>query len=329
MMSRSLLFTGPREIEVRKTAIPDPRPDEVLVDVICSAISAGTELLVYHDQFPRGLSLDASIEGMREGFSYPLAYGYACVGRVADCGDDVEASAWQDRLVFAFHPHASHFTALPTNLIAVPDGIEPENAIFAPNMETAVNLVQDGRPLLGERAAVLGLGVVGLLTTALLAGFPLEQLLVVDRYTRRRDVALSAGASAAFAPDDVTAPHEADLVYELSGSPAALNTAIDLVGYGGRVVVGSWYGRKSAPVDLGGFFHRGRVQIISSQVSTINPVLQGRWTKSRRFDVVWEMIRQVRPSRWITQRFPVEQAAEAYRLLDSDPGDTIQVVLTY
>lgn len=329
MTARSLWFTGPRQIAVRETDIPAPAPGEVLVETDLSAISAGTEMLVYRNQFTQHLSVDASITGMDSHFSYPLTYGYACVGQVLQCGDGIDAAAWQGRYVFAFHPHASHFTASPANLIAIPDGIAPEDAIFAPNMETAVNFMQDGRPLLGERVAVLGLGVVGLLTTALLTGFPLEQVLVVDHHAKRRDAATGAGATTASDPDHMTASHEFDLVYELSGSPAALNTAIDLVGYGGRVVVGSWYGNKSAPVDLGGFFHRGRVQIISSQVSSIDPSLEGRWTKARRFDMTWEMIRRVRPSRWITQRYPVEQAAEAYQLLDTHPEDTIQVVLTY
>jgi threonine dehydrogenase-like Zn-dependent dehydrogenase len=99
--------------------------------------------------------------------------------------------------------------------------------------------------------------------------------------------------------------------------------------FAGRVVIGSWYGSKRTNVDLGGRFHRSRIRLISSQVSTVAPELLGRWTKTRRFDVAWEMIRQLKPSRFVTQRFPIDKAAEAYRLLDQSPEEAIQVLLTY
>ena len=122
---------------------------------------------------------------------------------------------------------------------------------------------------------------------------------------------------------------EMDLCFEVSGAPEALEQAIAVTGFAGRVVIGSWYGQKRAALDLGGRFHRSRIRLISSQVSTLAPALSGRWSKARRFELAWEMLRQVRPSRWITQRFPVEQADEAYRLIDQRPGETIQVLLTY
>jgi len=195
-------------------------------------------------------------------------------------------------------------------------------------METAVNLVQDGAPRLGERVAVLGQGVVGLLVTALLARFPLGSLAAVDGFARRREASLLAGAGKVHAPGDAPTG-DRDLIFELSGSPEALNQAIALAGYGGRIVVGSWYGQKCAPIDLGGRFHRNRLHITSSQVSTIAPELSGRWDKNRRLAVAWRMIEQLGPERWITHRFPITQAESAYRLLDEQPGETIQVVLTY
>jgi threonine dehydrogenase-like Zn-dependent dehydrogenase len=120
-----------------------------------------------------------------------------------------------------------------------------------------------------------------------------------------------------------------DLCFELSGAPEALDQAIAVTGFDGRVVVGSWYGQKRASLDLGGRFHRSRIRLVSSQVSTLAPALTGRWSKARRFELAWEMLRQVRLARLVTQRFPVEQAAEAYQLIDQQPGETIQVLLTY
>jgi alcohol dehydrogenase len=123
--------------------------------------------------------------------------------------------------------------------------------------------------------------------------------------------------------------HGADLALELSGNPAALDQAIRAVGYGGRVLIGSWYGTKSATLNLGGAFHRNHVQLISSQVSTLAPRWRGRWDKARRFDVAWRMLARHNPAQLITHRFPIKQAADAYRLLDQAGHETVQVVLTY
>jgi len=324
---RSVVFAGPRDVCVEETPLPQPGPGQLLVETALSAISAGTEMLVYRDQFPPGMSVDLIIDSLGDAFTYPLHYGYAAVGRVAGQGAGVPED-WSGRLVFAFQPHTSHFLAAPADLIPVPQGISPEAAAFLPNVETAVNLLQDGAPLLGERVAVFGQGVVGLLTTSLLARFPLDRLVTVDSCANRRDASLEAGAHAALAPDELPGG-DADLVYELSGNPAALNQAIAATGYGGRIVVGSWYGQRQASLDLGGRFHRDRIQIISSQVSTIAPHLRGRWDKPRRLAAAWRMVEQIEPQRWITHRFPITQAPAAYRLLDEQPSETIQVILTY
>ncbi len=95
------------------------------------------------------------------------------------------------------------------------------------------------------------------------------------------------------------------------------------------MVIGSWYGLKRSDLNLGGRFHRSRVRLISSQVSSIAPELTGRWNNTRRYHTTWQMLAQVQPARFITQRFPIAQAAQAYELIDRHPEDVIQVILTY
>jgi threonine dehydrogenase-like Zn-dependent dehydrogenase len=292
-------------------------------------------MLVYQGRFPRDLETDPVISGLRGSFRYPLAYGYACTGVVREIGQTVDPG-WLHQPVFAFQPHTSSFVCKPESLLPIPDSLSPEAACFLPNMETAVNLVQDGAPLFGERVLVLGQGVVGLLTASLLAEFPLEALVTADCYERRCDSSPVPRASAL----DPDAPdfhrkardllHEgADLTFELSGRPETLNDALALTRFAGRILVGSWYGEKRAEIDLGGAFHRSRIQMISSQVSTIAPGLSGRWDKQRRFEAAWKALERMHPEKWITHRFPVEQAEEAYRLLDERPEETIQVVIDY
>jgi 2-desacetyl-2-hydroxyethyl bacteriochlorophyllide A dehydrogenase len=333
---QAVYFLAPRQVEVRQEDLPRLEPGQVLVESLVSAISPGTEMLVYRGQFPQGMSADATISALSDEFSYPLKYGYSLVGRVVEIAGDVDPG-WRDRLVFAFQPHQSHFQAAPSELIPVPEGLTPEQAVFLPNMETAVNFVMDGKPLVGERVAVVGQGIVGLLTTAVLSCFPLETLVTFDRFALRRRASLQLEAHASLDPEDGAMaqqlkdllPAGADLTYELSGAPEALDLAIAATGFDGRVIIGSWYGQKRASPDLGGRFHRSRIRLVSSQVSTIAPEFSGRWSKERRFAVAWQMLREVNPQRCITHRFPIQRAAEAYQWVDQHPGETIQVLLDY
>lgn len=328
-MSRvSVLFVAPGEVTVVHEPIPQPAPGEVLVQTILSAISAGTELLFLRGEIPANMSVDSTIGALAGVVRYPLRYGYACVGRVVEIGAGID-SAWIGRMVFAFHPHTSHFTIHIAQVIPVPDDIDSTQAALLPNMETAVNLVMDGEPIIGERVAVVGSGVVGLLTTALLARFPLARLLSVDPLPQRRALGLALGAHAVASPDECGEYGVFDLTYEVSGAPDALNTALGLTGYAGRVVIGSWYGVKQATLDLGGAFHRSRIRVLASQVSTIDPRWLGRWDKVRRLDVAWEMLRCIDVSRLITHRLSVEQAPDAYRLLAEAPASALQVLFDY
>ncbi len=333
MMRQTLYFIAPGQVSLQSEELPPLQPEQVLVQTSLSAISAGTELLFYGGHFPRDIPVDESLPALSQESAYPLKYGYSLVGRVIAVGSAIE-NGWENRLVFSFHPHESHFYAKTSELIPIPDGISLEDAVFLPNMETAVNLVMDGAPLIGERVVVFGQGVVGLLTAALLARVPLSKLITFDRYPIRHRASLEMGAFASFDPDEITQAksilsHEADLSYELSGSPDALNQAIAITGYAGRVVIGSWYGQKKASLDLGGRFHRSRIRLLSSQVSTIAPEFSARWDKGRRLAVAWEMIRQIQPSRLITRRIPFDQAQSAYEMLDRNPEQNLQVIFTY
>jgi len=323
-------------VELREETLPALGADDVLVETTCSAISAGTEMLIYQGRFPRDLETDSVISTLRGGFRYPLAYGYASVGKVVEVGKQVNTE-WLNRLVFAFQSHTSHFVSKPESLFPVPHPLQSETACFLPNMETAINLVQDAAPIFGERVLVLGQGVIGLLTTSLLAEFPLDTLVTADCYKLRRKASLDLEVSNSLDPNSESFRNDSsaytlrkfDLTLELSGNPAALNDALALTAFSGRIIVGSWYGEKPAEIELGGAFHRSRIKLISSQVSTIAPELSGRWDKSRRFEVAWKALERIKPEKWITHRFPIGAAVEAYRLLDENPQETIQVMLHY
>jgi len=319
MTRRSVVFAAPGRIELENDAVPSPGDGEVLVRALVSGISAGTELHVYRGDISEGVLLDESLPALQEPLRYPTTYGYASVGERVDDG----------RRVFAFQPHLSHYVARDDELFELPAELSFEAAALWPSAETAVNLVLDARPLVGERVLVVGQGVVGLMTTALFARFPLAELATVDPIESRRVASERRGAGRSVHPDEASELENFDLTVELSGTSAGLDVAIAATGFEGRVVVGSWYGDTPVPVDLGTHFHRGRLRLISSQVSHIGSALRSRWTKKRRMQVAAASLSNASVEELITHRFPVERAAEAYALLDEHPERCLQVLLTY
>lgn len=333
----SVYFTAPKELEIREEPIPLLAPEQVLVRTIYSAISPGTELLIYRKQIPPYVRKDLAISSLSGNYTYPLKYGYSAVGKVVRLGKRVD-QAWLGRDVIAFHPHESYFTAELETLIEIPPGIALADAVFLPNMETAVNFVMDGQPGIGENVSVFGQGIVGLLTTSLLSQFPLKSLITFDYHKLRRQASLRMGASLSLSPEDKDAiirlktalnSNGCDLTYEISGHGTGLNQAVALTGFDGRIVIGSWYGEKPVNLHLGTAFHRSRIRLISSQVSTLSPSNTGRWNKTRRFNTAWQMLKQIRPSTMISLYIPVTQADKAFKLLDENPKDFIQIIFTY
>jgi 2-desacetyl-2-hydroxyethyl bacteriochlorophyllide A dehydrogenase len=341
MKREAIVFKAPFNIQIAAEQLPGLEAAEVRVETKFSAISHGTEMLVYRGLIPEDMAVDETIFALRRPLRYPLKYGYAAVGEVTAVGPAVGQDLIGQK-VFCLHPHESCFTVGVDELFPVPADINPLDALFLANMETAANFLMDGRPVIGEKVVVLGQGVVGLLTTALLARFPLGALVTLDRFERRREASRNAGAHQALDPahpdalarvnqllEPEASEGSADLVYELSGNPEALNAAIAVTGFDGRIVIGSWYGDRQAALELGGRFHRQRIRLISSQVSTVTPALSARWSKQRRFALAWDMIRRIRPSRLITHQIPFRRAREAFELIDKDPAATLQVVLEY
>lgn len=330
MVRRSLWFEGPERVSVRVETLSPPGPGEVLVQSIASAISAGTEMLFYRGAVEEGVVVDTTLEGYGTNI-YPLRYGYASVGRVTGVGVGAPASL-EGRIVFAFTPHASAFCLPAERIFPVPEGIGPEDAVLLASAETATTLVLDARPLVGERVSVFGLGVIGLLTAGLLNRFPLSRITGWDLHSMRREAAAALGVQSADPRETPPARGTEDVTLELTGTADGFRMALSACSFSGRLVVGSWYGRKARAQPLDAFdtaFHRSRVRIVSSQVSTIDPAISGRWTKERRLATAWEAIRLLRPARWITHRVPFSHAEEAYRLIACAPERTIQVILAH
>ena len=335
MRANALFHVAERRVECREVALAAPDTGEVLIKSRCSAISSGTEAMIFSGAFPQDTPLDASIESLKGGFAYPFSYGYALVGEVSATGPGVD-QALIGKTLFAFHPHQDWAVVPLDACLRIPDGVPPEAALFLPQLETALGLVMDGAPLIGERVLVFGQGVVGMLTAALLAEFPLARLVAVEPLAWRRELARQWGIAETVDSADagewqalLASLDGADLVFELSGDMAALNQGIEAAGFDGRIVVGSWYGAKSQPLDLGGRFHRNRLRLVSSQVSTLKPALTGRWDKARRIDLAWRMVEKLQPQRLISQSFSLAQCGQAFESVCARRDGVMQVIFQY
>ena len=305
------------------------------IRTIFSGISAGTEMLVYHGKAPKNLPIETGEKnGSSANLDFPVKYGYCNVGRV------LESKSEKFRpgdVVFSFHPHETEFVTNETSCVLIPPGVDPKLGVFIANIETAIGIVHDSKPLLGECAAVFGLGVVGLLVSYLLkkkAG--VQKLIAIDPIEERRKLASKFGANKAIHPGEAMGELDLpaidgrpDLVVEVSGSPSALQQAISISGKESRIVVGSWYGDKEVSLNMGRTFHRNRNKIISSQVSSIGPDLSGRWDKRRRLEYAVSLLSEIPLEDLISDVFPFERAADAYRKISERPRDTLQVVLDY
>lgn len=317
----------------REIDVGNPGADEVLVQSKFSAISAGTESLVFTGSFPKDCQLDALIPTLRRPFSYPARYGYALVGQIVRVGANVHRD-WLERRVFLFHPHQDLVCARLDACLPLPDGVSDRAACFIPNVESAVNFVMDARPIIGERVLVVGLGVLGLMTTAILRQFPVAELAAVDRLPSRCTRGRQLGATVYSSLNDLIGEADSasaafDAAIELSGNMHVLDSVIDAMGFGGRIVIGSWYGDKREAVCLGGAFHRRRISIVSSQVSTLAADLTARWDKSRRLAIAVDWVRRMDPERWITHTFPPTRCQEAFELA-AEPGDAaLQIMFDY
>ena len=327
---KSLYFNSPKQIAIVEESIASPTGEQLLVQTDISAISPGTEMLFYRNMVPTGIPVDVTIPALSGVFSYPIKYGYASVGRVIALGSSADQK-WLNQRVFSFHPHESHYLARAADLIPVPHGLSAEHAVFLPSVETALALVMDGRPVIGERVLVFGQGIIGLLTTEILGRFPLSNLVTVDPIGTRRELSVACGAQASYGPDarEELLELDADLAFEVSGNPSALDLALSAVGNAGRVIIGSWYGAKPATLNLDSRFHRSRIRMLSSQVSSIDPEFSGRWTKRRRMDFAWRLLSELDTSVFVTHRYPIERASDAFDLIDKQPAQVIQVLLTY
>jgi 2-desacetyl-2-hydroxyethyl bacteriochlorophyllide A dehydrogenase len=327
-VDRALWFVGPRQVEIRPVELPALAGDDARVRTVWSGVSAGTEMLAYRGELPEDLEVDESIGALGGTFRYPFRYGYSCVGRIEALGPTAERFAVGD-LVFAFHSHQERFVTTGSNLVPIPT-LEPRVATLLPYVETALQITLDAGQLLGETVVVSGLGALGLLVGLLVerAG---GRVVAIEPQAWRRTVAADLGLTAVDSEHVVGALGGSDvhLAIECSGAPAALAFALELLAHEGTVLVASWYGSTPVSLPLGGRFHRRRLTIRSTQVSTIPAALSGRWTKRRRLSHAVELAAALPLAALATDTVPFERAGEGFNRVDAGAAGLIHMAFGY
>ncbi|MBD3640585.1 MAG: zinc-binding alcohol dehydrogenase [Marinobacter sp.] len=253
----------------------------VTVQALYSGVSRGTESLVFNGRVPESEYQRMRAPFQEGDFPFPVKYGYASVGEVVDGPAELKG-----KRVFCLYPHQNRYTVPASAVTPLPDSLPSERAVLTANMETAVNGLWDANPGIGDRIAVVGLGVVGLLVGWLANRIPGTRVTVIDTNPGREAVAKALGLHFGVALEG----DDHDVVFHTSGHPSGLETALCATGTEGRIIEMSWYGNQPVSVPLGGQFHSRRLQLRSSQVGQIPPCRQPRWNHRQRIELALSLL---------------------------------------
>jgi 2-desacetyl-2-hydroxyethyl bacteriochlorophyllide A dehydrogenase len=344
-MGRVVVFQGPREVFLSDYADRALEPDEVRLETLYSGISAGTELTAYRGSNPYlskrwdpahrlfvqdTVSLEYPVEG----------WGYEEVGRVAEVGPDVTRVREGDVIFGTWGHRSTQIMREPAAAArSMSSEVHPINGVFSHIGAIALNAVLDADIHVGETVAIFGQGVPGLIAMQLvrLNG---AKVVAVDRIPKRLRLARELGAEcvidaaaadAAEAIRERTSNRGADVSIEFSGAYSALNEAIRATAYNSRVVVSGFFQGDGRGLRLGEEFHHNRIELVCSQISGVSPRLDHRWDEHRLRSCVMGLQAEGKLDfeSLISHTFPAEDAAEAFRLLDENADETVQVVLTF
>ena len=346
-----MVCEAPKKLSVAE--IPDIPlgKNQIRAKTLCSAISHGTEMSFYKGTSPffarkkddkTGIFIDA---GENEKWTYPVRtcdpgvwyMGYSAVGEITEVGEDVKTLKIGD-MIYASAPHQSQIICDENSALLIPSGINPENAVVLTNLQTTYNGILDTSIKLGDTVVVSGLGVLGQLLVQMVKMSGATTVIGVDTLQKRLDTALENGADYAFNPLTQDAAVEvrkltdnkgADAVIEVSGNQSALQNAIRMAGNDTVITALSWYQGSCSALDMSEEFHHNRVTIKCSQTGAINPSIRHMWDNERKTKMCVKLLEKLNIQNLITHRFKYEDVASAYELIDSNPQEIIQVVITY
>ena len=344
-MGKVVVFTQPRAVAFESYDDPPLKLREVRLRTLYSGISAGTELTAYrgsnpylHKQWDPSRKLFVLAE--QPTLAYPVSgWGYEEVGEVVELGSEVQDVAIGD-ITFGTWGHRTHHIVEDTyareRLQA--GSLEAIFGIFSQIGSIAMNGVHDARIRIGETVAVFGMGTLGQIVGQL-AKKSGAYVVGIDRYQKRLEVAQQSGAADVVLNADegevaerirsLTENRGADVAIEVTGSPLALNQAIRSVAYSAKVIALGFFQGEAAGLFLGEEFHHNRVNVVGSQIFGTDPELTYRWNRLRLVQTFMRLQTEgmidLKPI--ISHVIPFDEAGEAFRILDQEPENALQIVL--
>jgi threonine dehydrogenase-like Zn-dependent dehydrogenase len=307
--ARAFWLRSPGHGEIRDATCPDPAEGEAVVRTLWSGVSRGTETLVFRGGVPASQHTVMRAPFQEGDFPGPVKYGYLNVGVVEEGPD-----ALTGRTVFCLYPHQTRYAVPVSALTVVPDRVPAERAVLAGTVETAVNALWDAPPLVGDRIAVVGGGMVGCSVAALAARFPGVRVQLVDTDPARAATAAALGVDFA-APED--ARGDCDLVVHASATEQGLARSLELLAAEGTVLELSWYGDRRVGVPLGEAFHARRLTVRSSQVGTVSPARSATRSYADRLALALDLLAEPAFDALITGESAFEELPEVLPKLAS------------
>jgi len=319
--ARAFWLMAPGQGEIRSEPLLGPDPGEALVKTLFTGISRGTESLVFRGEVPPSQYQAMRAPFQQGDFPAPVKYGYCNVG-VVEAG----LKALRGQTVFCLYPHQDRYIVPATAVTPVPTAVPPGRAVLAANLETALNVLWDATPRLGDRITVIGAGVVGCLIARLAGRLPGCQVQLVD--VDQTKLALAQRLGAQFAAPE-WAEGGQDLVIHASGAPAGLAAALGLAGFESTVVEASWFGAQAVSLPLGEEFHAKRLTIRSSQVGTVATAQRPRWNHRRRLMTTMELLDDPMLDAIISGESPFSELSRVMAELSRDPRGALCQRITY
>ncbi|MGP3998840.1 zinc-dependent alcohol dehydrogenase [Streptomyces sp. 8N706] len=280
--ARAFWLRSPGHGEIREVALPEPATDDVVVRTLCSGVSRGTETLVFRGGVPGSQHATMRAPFQDGEFPGPVKYGYLNVGLVEE-----GPAPLLGRTVFCLYPHQTRYVVPAKAVTPVPDTVPAARAVLAGTVETAVNALWDAAPLIGDRIAVVGAGMVGACVAALLSRYPAVRVQLVDADPTRAGLAEALGVDFALPAD---AAGGCDLVVHASATEDGLARSLELLAPEGTVLEMSWYGDRRISLPLGEAFHSRRLVVRSSQVGAVSPARRSRRTFADRLALALDLL---------------------------------------
>lgn len=358
-------------LEVQEVPSPSLQPGGLLVANAASLISAGTEKSTVHlaQKSLAGKAMERpdlvrkvlgkirkegitdTLRMVFERLETPAALGYSCAGTVLDIGEQVAGFSIGERVACAGQNYASHaeVVMVPKNLcVKVPEGVEFEEAAFVTLGAIALQGVRQTEARLGERIAVIGLGLLGQLTVQLLKAAGCS-VLATDLDPAKLNLARGLGADAVAGADDLlqaaadftegygfdavllTASTKESGPVETAGEIARRKGRVVVVGAVGMNIPREPYYKKELELRLSTSYGPGRYDREYEEKGHDYPYGYVRWTERRNMEAFLALIQQkkVDVRRLITHRFPIEKGEEAYRLMMEGSEPYLGIVVTY